>query len=100
MVSFIVFPRSGGGSAKPGQETRINGYVKGEVAKLAGDPNAEEFIRFLAMGADPDSFGKSSYDSIKSGPRASAYEKIRRALREWGFQSARQPINANAPLAR
>lgn len=100
MVSFLVFPRSGGGSATPGQETRINGYVRGQVSKLAGDPNAEEFIRFLAMGADPDTFGKSSYDSIKSGSRASTYETIRRALREWGFQSARKPIDANAPLER
>jgi hypothetical protein len=69
------------------------------MSKLSGDPYAEEFIRFLSMGADPDTFRKTSYDSIKSkgyfptpGTPAAKYENIRRALKEWGFLSARKPI--------
>ncbi len=65
MVTFIVFPRSGGGSADQGQESRIRAIVHSRISKLSGDPYAEEFIRFLSMGADPDTFRKTSYDSIK-----------------------------------
>jgi hypothetical protein len=36
------------------------------MSKLSGDPYAEEFIRILSMGADPDTFRKTSYESIKS----------------------------------
>ena len=92
MMTFMVFPLSGGGSAKQGQEGRIVGCVRSRISKLSGDPYAEEFIRFLSMGADPDTFSKTSYDSVKSGTPAATYENIRRALKEWGFQSARKPI--------
>ena len=78
----------------------LNVSVRAQILKLAGDPSAEEFIRFLSMGADPDTFDKTSYASIKSGTPAAIYENIRRALKEWGFQSARKKIDINAPLGR
>lgn len=100
MVSFLVFPRSGGGSARQGQETRIDAAVRAQIRKLSGDAYAEEFIRFLSMGADPDTFARTNYASIKSGIPAATYNNINRALKEWGFQSARRPIDMNAPLGR
>jgi hypothetical protein len=105
LTTFIVFPKSGTGSATQGQDGLIKGKVGPLVAKLSGVPNAEEFIRFLAMGADPDTFAKSNYDAIKSksffpppGSAPATYENIRRALREWGFRSARQRIDISSAV--
>lgn len=100
MVTFLVFPGSGGGSAKKGQEAHIDAIVNAQIRKLSGDPSAEEFIRFLSMGADVDTFSKTRYDSIKTGSPALIYENLRRALKEWGFQSARKQIDVNAPIPR
>ncbi len=96
IASFIVFPRSGGGDVHSGQQTRIQRVVQANISKLADDPSAEELIRFLAMGADPDTFSKTSYDSIKSGKPAEIYDNVHRGLKEWGFKSARKPIDPNA----
>jgi hypothetical protein len=105
MVSFIVFPGSGGGAPTKGRETLIKKKVSDQVAKLSGVVNAEELIRFLAMGADPDTFAKAKYDDIKysgyfpkPGTPADTYENLHRALKDWGFESARKPIDINAPL--
>jgi hypothetical protein len=95
-MTFIVFPRSGGGRVKAGQQESIQHVVQSRIAKLSGDPYAEELIRFFSMGADPDTFPSQSYDKIKSGVPAANYQNILRGLKDWGFRSARQPIDPNA----
>ncbi len=103
LVTFLVFPKSGSGAAKQGQETTIVTKVRAQVSKLSGVPNAEELITFLSLGANPDTFGKTGYKGISSagyfpvpGTPAATYENIRRGLKEWGFHSARRPIDINA----
>ena len=89
-VSFVVFPMSGSGSAQQGQDLQVRSAVMAQIAKLSGVPNAEELIAFLAMEANPDK--KGSLLPLP-GSRAAAYDNILRALKEWGFKTARQPIN-------
>ena len=102
LVSFLVFPGSGGGSATKGAEARVDAVVRAQIKKLSGVGNAEELITFLASGADPDRW-KGGYSSVKTtggkgylplpDTPAAAYENTKHALKDWGFQTARQKIN-------
>jgi hypothetical protein len=106
-VTFLVFPRSGSGSPQQGQQDSIKKIVGERVSRLSGVDNAEELIRFAAMGADPDTFARTTYDAIKSrdyfpkdGTPAATYDNVHRALKGWGFRSARKAVDLNAPLTR
>lgn len=103
MVTFMVFPGSGSGDSRQGQEAFVDACVKSHISKLSDVPNAEELITFLSLGANPDAFNKAGYGSIKSkdvlptqGTPAATYENVRYALKQRGFHSARKPLDINA----